>query len=337
MLKKIILFAVIFSINNFILAAEQKIPPAFVETIQIAVSENQQDLFATGNVVANPGIIVRAEMAGRITKIFFKPGEKVLAGAPLIEIYPDIIKAQLAQYQADLKAKQLSYERIAKLYTTHTVAKAEYDDASTALDATKAKVAEAEARLRQTVLVASFAGRVGINLVNIGDYVNVGQDLVSLQALDPIYVDFSIPEIYVHQIQVNQVVNVTSEASPHKIFAGMIFAIDPLADVKTRSIKVRAIVPNHEEKLLPGTFVEVKLFMGRHTVIKIPQTAIVYDATGNYVYKVIDGHAKKTKVILGERDGSNIVVKQGLNVADVVVTAGQLKIATDGAMVVEKR
>jgi len=234
-----------------------------------------------------------------------------------------------------LKLKRLSYERIAELYTTHTVSKAEYDDSLAALDSAKAKVEEADARLRQTLLTASFSGKVGINLVNVGDYVNMGQDLVSLQALDPIYVDFSIPEVYVHRVHVNQEVSVTSEASPNETFKGMVFAVDPLADAKTRSIKIRAVVPNKEEKLLPGTFVEVRLLTGeQQQVIKIPQTAVVYDTTQNYVYKVIDGHAKKTVVILGERDGTNVLVKQGLSVGDVIVTAGQLKIAMDGAMVI---
>jgi len=316
---------------------EQKIPPAFVETARVALSGNQQDLSSTGNVVANPGIIVRSEIAGRITQIFFKPGEKVIAGAPLIEIYPDIIKAELAQNQADLKLKQLSYDRMSKLYATHTVSKAEYDNALAALDSAKAKVEEANAKLRQTLLTASFSGRVGINLVNLGDYVNMGQDLVSLQALDPIYVDFSIPEMYVHQVHVNQEISVTSESSPNEVFKGTVFAIDPLADSKTRSIKIRAIVPNKEEKLLPGTFVEVTLLTGKQQqIIKIPQTAVVYDSAGDYVYRVIDGHAKKTTLILGERDGANILVKQGLVVGDIVVTAGQLKIATDGAAVIAK-
>ena len=316
---------------------EQKIPPAFVETTHIILGSNQQSLSLTGNVVANPGIVVRSEIAGRITKIFFKSGEKVVAGAPLVEIYPDIIKAEVAQDQADLKLKQLSYGRMAKLYTTRTVSKAEYDDASAALDSAKAKADEANATLRQTLLTASFDGRVGINLVNLGDYVNAGQAIVSLQALDPIYVDFSVPEIYVHQVHANQEVSVTSEASPKDIFKGKVFAIDPLADVNTRSIKIRAIVPNQEEKLIPGTFVEVTLLMGEpQQVVKIPQIAVVYDAAGDYVYKVINGHAKKTMVVLGKRGSTDILVKQGLMVGDVIVTAGQLKIAADGAAVVEK-
>lgn len=338
MLKKILLFAVVLSCACASFAKnkpEQKTPPAFVETTRVTLSGNQQNISSTGDVVANPGIIVRSEIAGRITQIFFKPGEKVVAGAPLIEIYPDVIKAELAQCQADLKLKQLSFERKAKLYETRTVSKAEYDDALAGLNSAKAKVDEANAKLRQTLLTASFSGRVGINLVNLGDYVNMGQDLVSLQALDPIYIDFSIPEMYAHQVRVNQEISVTSEASPNEIFKGTVLAIDPLADSKTRSIKIRGIVPNKEEKLLPGTFVEVTLLTGKQQqAIKIPQTAIVYDAAGNYVYKVVDGHAKKTTVILGERDGTDILVKQGLNVGDVVVIAGQLKIAMDGAMVI---
>lgn len=344
MLKKILLLALFGCCLSFltlevgIAKDKEKIPPAFVETVRVALTGEQPKVFATGNVVANPGIIVRPEVAGRITKVFFKPGEKVVVGTPLIEINPDIIKAQLARNQVDLQLKHLSYERSRQLYTTHTVSKEEYDNALAALNSAKELVEEMNARLRQTLLVASFSGRVGINLVNLGDYVNAGQDIVSLQALDPIYVDFSIPEIYVHKVNANQEISVTSESSPNEVFKGKVFAVDPLVDAKTRSVKVRALIPNPEEKLLPGTFVEVALVIGEQKqMVKIPQTAVVYDAAGNYVYKVINGHAKKTAVVLGERDGANILVKQGLVVGDTIVTAGQLRIAMDGAMVVVKQ
>jgi membrane fusion protein, multidrug efflux system len=337
MLKKIIyiiLTTLALSCANISLAKEsiKQEPIAIaVATTSIELSTNQQKISATGSVVANPGIIVRPEIAGRVTKIFFKPGDKVKIGDPLLEINPDIIKAELAQYEADLKLKQSSFQRAAKLYAMHVFTKAEYDTAVSGQAAAQALVEEHRAKLRQTLIVAPFAGRLGINSVNFGDYVNAGQDIVSLQALDPIYIDFSVSEINVHQISPNQELTVTSESVPNVIFKGKVLAIDPLVDAKTRSLKVRAVIPNHEEKLLPGTFAAVTLLVGSpKQIIKIPQTAVVYDNSGNYVYKDAGGRAKKTPVVLGERDKENIEIKTGLNVGDNVVTDGQLKISTDG-------
>ncbi|MFA6409178.1 MAG: efflux RND transporter periplasmic adaptor subunit [Gammaproteobacteria bacterium] len=314
---------------------KQGLRTAYVEVTRLELSTDQEKISSTGNVVADPGIIVRSEIAGRVTKILFKPGENVVTGTSLIEIYPDIIKAELNQYQADLKLKEVSYQRFAKLHDLHVVSSADYDNALAARDSARALMEQANAKLRQTLLVASFSGRVGINLVNVGDYVSVGQDLVSLQALDPIYVDFSVPESYVHKISVNQEVLATSETAPNELFKGAIYAIDPLGDSKTRSIKVRAVFANKKEQLLPGTFASINILIGeKKQGIKIPQTSVMYDVAGDYVYKVVDDQAKKTPVVLGERDNQNVLIKQGLEVGDTIVTNGQMKITADGAPVV---
>ena len=314
---------------------EAAIPPAMVETATVQYSTVFDQLTATGTLVAIPGVVVKPEISGRITNVYFKSGDEVKAGTPLIEIYPDIMKAQLLQSQAELKLNKLNFDRYAKLYTTRTVSKADYDQAKAAFESSVAKVAQSQASLNQTLIKAPFDGHLGVNLISIGQYISVGQDIVSLESLDPIYVDFTVPEIYTSKVAINQLVKIKSDAYPDDKFQGKIVAIDPLVSQAARSLKVRAEIANKDKKLLPGSFADVVVFVGAaQQVIKVPQTAITYDSNGNYVYRVVANKAVKTLVTLGARDNQNIVVKRGLKVGDTIVTAGQLKISQDGTPVV---
>jgi len=315
--------------------AAQMPPPPVVEVVKVEASTLLDQLTATGTLVSIPGIVVKPEISGRVTNVYFKSGDEVKANTPLLEIYPDILKAQLLQNQAELKLHQLNFDRYAKLYTTHTVSKAEYDQEKANLDSSIAKVAQSQAGLSQTLIKAPFDGRLGVNLVSLGQYINAGQDIVSLQSLDPIYVDFTISEIYASKIAVNQEIKIQSDAYPNADFKGKVVAIDSLVNQNTRSIKVRAEVANKDKKLLPGAFAEVVLFVGSaKQVVKVPQTATIYDPNGNYVYKVVDGKAVKALVTLGARDDQNVIVQSGLVAGDTVITAGQLKIPQEGAAVI---
>lgn len=311
------------------------IPPAIVEVVAIKASFVYDKITATGSVTAIPGIVVKPEIAGRIVHVYFKSGDKVKVNAPLLEIYPAILKAQLTQAQADLKLAELNYARYAKLYETHTISKADYDKAKATLDTNKGKVEQSQAALDQTLIRAPFAGRLGVSKISLGQYVNVGQDVVSLQNVDPIYIDFTVPELFAGKVAVGQSIELHASAYPQDIFKGTIQAIDPLIVQKTRSINIRAVIPNKDEKLRPGGFADVVLFVsGPQSVIKVSQTAVVYSTAGNYVYKVVNGHAAKTLVTLGERDAQSVVIKSGLKEGDVIVTAGQQKITADGVPVI---
>jgi membrane fusion protein (multidrug efflux system) len=329
---------VVIAFSAFAQTANQKskTPPAVVEIVKVTSTSRQEKIPSTGSVVAIPGIVVKPEVPGRITNIFFKPGDDVVFGTPLVEINPDPDRAQLAQAEADLKLAQLDYDRYAKLYASRVVSKADFDQKQATLDADKAQVDLASANLRETLVKAPFTGRLGLNLVNLGDYVNAGQNIVSLQSLDPIYVNFTVPEIYLKQLAVGEKVTITTDSFAGESFEGQVYAFDPLVNSSSRTINARATVPNKDKKLLPGAFAEVTLFAGSPTkVIAIPETAVVYSPDGNYVYKVIDGHiAKKASVTLGERNQQNIIVTSGLAEGDIIVTAGQLKIPADGTEVI---
>lgn len=328
--------AICFSVAVFAQAPQKpKIPPAVVEVTKVEYSSNQQKIPATGSVVSIPGIVIKPEISGRVTNIYFKPGDDVAAGTPLIEINPDPLKAQLAEAEASLQLAQLDYDRYAKLYESHVVSKAEYDQKHATLDADKAQVDLASANLRQTLVKAPFSGRLGLNLINLGDYVSPTVNIVSLQALDPIYVNFTLPEIYLKQLAIGQKITVTSDSFGGEVFEGKVLAFDPLVNANSRTINVRGEIPNKDKKLLPGAFAQVILYAGdQNKVISIPETAVVFSPDGNYVYRVINDHAVKTPVKLGERSQQKIVVTEGLNIGDVVVTAGQLKIAGDGTEVI---
>ena len=311
--------------------------PTFVETTKVQLVAIRDQVQATGSLTAIPGVTIRTEIAGRITNIYFTSGADVIAGAPLIEIYPDVYRAAVVQDKANVVLTQLNLERAKKLYQGKAIAKADLDQAQANFDMARGKLEEAIAELTKTTIHAPFSGRLGLNLVNLGDYAKAGQDVVNLQSLDPIYVEFSIPEIYLPKLILGQTVKLKSAAYPQEEFTGKVCALESLVDANARSLKMRAEIINQEKKLLPGTYVQVYLLIGEmRKVIKVPQIAIVYDTTGDYVYRVIDGKAVKTMVVLGAKDKEDVIINSGLAVGDTIVTSGLQKVE-DGAAVLDKK
>jgi len=338
MFKRFVIVVFLLTSVNMVLgkAAPKPAMPAFVETTVVQLSTVQNQIAETGTLVAIPGVTVRAEIEGRITKIYFTPGTDVAAGTLLVEINPDVLKATLVQNQADLLLKQLNLERAKKLYQTHAIAKIDLDRAQADFDMARGRVEETTAQLRKTAVRAPFDGQLGLNAVNLGDYAKVGQDIVNLQSIDPIYVEFSVPEIYLSALYLGQEVLLKSDAYPKEDFIGKVVAFESLVNANIRSIKLRAAVPNQDKRLLPGTFAQVYLPIGKpYKIIKVPQEALVYSTEGNYVYRVIDGKAVQTMVILGEKDKKDIIIEKGLSVGDKVIISGQLKVK-DGAPVMDK-
>ncbi|MCL5261447.1 MAG: efflux RND transporter periplasmic adaptor subunit [Gammaproteobacteria bacterium] len=303
-----------------------KMPPTVVETYKTKASVIQEKITATGTLTAYPGIVVRPEISGRITKVYFNSGDFVAAGSPLIEINPDIMKAQLEQDKAALQLAKVDYDRAKALYVTKAISKSDLDKSQSTFLQNQAAVVAEKARLQQATIVAPFSGKLGITLVNLGDFVNAGQDIVNLQTLDPINIDFSIPETYLSKISLGQTVLLHSDAYPNETFTGKIAAIESLIDQTNRTLKVRASAPNKDGKLVPGSFVEVFVLLKESNVIMVPQTAIVYAPDGNVVYRLINHKAVKTPVTIGTRDADNIVILSGLKPDETIITAGQMKL-----------
>lgn len=326
-MKQVIIFILISSCFSLALAAEKtKAAPVNVETVTVQLVSHPDQISATGTLISIPGIIVKPEISGRVTKIYFKSGEVVSTSTPLIEINPEIIKAQLAEAEAALNLNRLNFSRSTALYKTHDIAKSDFDQAKANYDGAQAKVASVLAQLQQTTVVAPFAGKLGLSQVNVGDYINVGQSIVNLQTLDPLKVDFSIPELYQNRVAIGQTVLLHTDSNPGKTFSGQVEAVESLINQNNRTLNVRANIPNKNGELIPGGFAEVTLRFAEERLIMVPQTAIVYSLGGNYVFKVVANQAEKVMVTLGSKDSNNVVIQSGLKVGELIITSGQTKI-----------
>lgn len=310
-------------------------PPPVVQVAAIQTQDWHQSISATGSLAALHGVVVRPEIAGQVTEIYFKSGQNVKKDQPLINLDHGVMQAQLAAQQANLVLRQQQFKRAQALIKLHAIAQADFDDAKANLDSAVASTNAAKSNLESATVTAPFSGRLGLRQVSVGDYVNVGQNIVNLQSLDPIVVNFSIPEAYLNKVAVGDAIKITSDAFPGKEFSGKIYAFDSTIDPTTRTLAARASIPNPDQKLLPGGFVIVTLTMdSQKPVLIVPQTALISALDGSYVYKIVNGKAVKTKVTIVNRDTNNAYISQGLQPNDKIVTVGAMKIQEDNSPVI---
>ncbi|MBN1684063.1 MAG: efflux RND transporter periplasmic adaptor subunit [Gammaproteobacteria bacterium] len=340
-MKKILAIILIFLLHVSIVFAKSEksqgmpqMPPTAVQVAPVKMAKFQNSFQATGSLAASQGITVTPEISGRITKIYFKSGQSAKKDDPLVQIYDGIIKAQLDKAKADLKLKKANYERYLKLYQEHFFEKAGLDQMEAELDGAKADVAQLEATLSQTLIRAPFDGQLGLRQISVGDYVAPGTKIVNLQAVDPIDVNFSIPETYLHAVKIGNKISIKSQTDPNKSYFGKIDAFNALIDSTTRTLDARATIPNPDYTLIPGSFAEVTVYFGdQNPVTLIPQTAILYSTAGNYVYRFVNNKAVKTMITLGQKlENNEVIIHSGLNVGDQVIVGGQMKLQ-DGAPV----
>lgn len=306
-------------------------PPVVVETQLVSLQAWQSKVEATATVMALQGTLLKAESAGRITQVAFAPGAMVAKDALLFTINPRNAQAQLKVQQAEAELAVENYKRALALYSQHVVSKADLDRAKATAKSDLATVEMAQATLDQAIVHAPFAGRMGLNLVQEGDYVTVGQALANLQQLDRLRVDFTVPEQYAAPLRLGDQVHITTGDALS--YHGVISGLDSAIDRDTRLFAVRATIENPQQKLLPGAFVKVTVFYGPITpVVTVPQQAIVRASEGDKVYKVVAGKAVATPIVLGASINDRVIIRQGLHANDVVITAGQLKLH-DGAPV----
>lgn len=319
--------------TTFVFAAEPTAPATVVEVVKAQTGTFQAKVNSVGTLIAEQGITVKSEISGRVTKIFFKSGQYVEQGAPLVQIYPDILQAELAANQAALELSEVNYKRNANLFKKGAVSSSAFDQAAATLKSDKANVEKTQAQLKQALVTAPFSGFLGIRQISLGDYLDAGTAIVNLEDVQPIFVDFSIPEKYLKQINIGDQIDISSNTYGKQHFSGKVVAKDSMVNPNTRSIMIRAAVPNKDNELVPGSFVDVTMTLGKaEELISIPQTALVYSQQGIYVYKVVNGKAVKTTVELGQRENKNIFVTKGLNAGDEIVVAGSLKLH-DGSAV----
>lgn len=323
---------------HFVKPGAHGLPPATVE-VAPAVQQNWKDeIIATGTISALNGVIIKPEVSGRITKIYFSSGEYVKAGDPLFQIYPDILEAQLQSDQASLALAQVEYQRAAELYQKNVTSKQTLDEQTAKLKSAQAAVLQTQAQLAQHNIVAPFDGRIGLKKVDIGDYVSVGDQLVPLQQMDPLRVQFSVPDRFASLVKLNDTAEITVSSAPDVIYQGNVYALNAGVNPTTRMFSMWAKIPNPDYSLLPGTYVQITLFSGQaKPVIAVPQTAVVYSPQGEYVYTVVNNIAKKVQVVAGQRKDNLVAIKGEIKPGDIVVTSGQVKLFDNTPVTISKQ
>ena len=298
-----------------------------VEAAKVSLRAMPQTITAVGSLRSDESITVRPEVAGRINEILFKEGQHVAKGSTLIRLDPSVNAAEVQQARANLTLAKSKFDRAVELSQKNFISKQAKDEAENNLRVAEAAVALADARLAKTEIKAPFAGMIGLRVVSVGDYVKEGADVVNLEAIDPLKVDFRVPEIYLSQVQVGQTLTVALDALPGKTYDGKVVAVNPLIDAAGRSIVIRAVVRNSDTALRPGMFARVTLITrDEKDALVIPEQAIVPQGDEQYVFRVVDGKVARVKVDIGRRRDSHVEVLKGLARDDVVVTAGQLKL-----------
>ena len=330
-------------VKGFIAAAFTPKPTAV--TAEKATKQTwPASLPAIGTLHAYQGIDVAPQVAGIVKAVYFKSGQDVAAGAPLVDIDDSVDQADLKNGMAQLKNAEVSLERQQQLRVGGNTAKAQLDAAQAARDSAAATVERVKAIIAQKRIVAPFAGRLGISKVDIGPYVAVGFSMVTLQQLDPIYVDFSTPEQSLRTLAIGQEARLTVDALPGQAFTGKVAAIDARVSQDTRNVLARAEFANPKHKLLPGMFAQVDVASGAPSeVLTVPRTAIVYSLYGDNVFVVKPAPPKAGEAQAAEKDKDNLIVErrfvrigatrgervaivEGLQEGDLVVTSGQIKL-----------
>jgi membrane fusion protein (multidrug efflux system) len=309
--------------------------PMVVEATKVALQALPQTITAVGSLRSDESVTLRPEVAGRISAINFNEGQHVSKGMTLLRLDPAINKAEVQQARANLKLAQSKYDRAVELSQRNFISGQAKDEAENNLRVAEAAVALVEARLAKTEIKAPFSGVIGLRVVSVGDYVKEGADMVNLESIDPLKVDFRVPETYMRQVQPGQTLTVTLDALPGRKFDGKVLAVNPLVDAAGRAVVIRAIVRNADTSLRPGMFTRVNLITrDEKEALVVPEQAIVPQGDEQYVFRIVDGKAARVKVDIGQRRDGKVEVTKGLTVNDIVVTAGQLKLRDGMAVTV---
>jgi membrane fusion protein (multidrug efflux system) len=320
-------------------------PPQTVSTIKAAFHEWQPEIKAVGSLHAVKGADLAPEVAGIVESINFESGDEVEEGKVLIHMRDEYDVAQLKALEAAAKLAEITLQRNQKQLKAQAVSQATVDADKSNLDAALAQVLAQKANVDKKAIRAPFSGRTGIRKIDVGQYVNPGQTVVTLQQLDPIFVDFHVPEQKLPLVQKNQKVTVKVDAQPDKIFEGEIAAINAKIDSATRNVQVRAEIKNPEHLLLPGMFATVNIQAGAtNAYITLPQTAVTHNPYGSTVFvietKPAEGSNKPSLtavqkfVVTDGTRGDQIAIVSGLAEGDEVVTSGQIKLRNNTPVIV---
>lgn len=334
-------------IQSAVQAASFQPPPVAVTSVVAKQEQWPATMGLIGTAEAVQGVMVSADLPGAVAKINFVSGQSVRAGDVLIELDTRQERAQLASLEAQRDLASVNYGRTEQLVKDGVVSRMEYDRATADQKQTVANVGEIRATIERKTIRAPFSGILGIRKVNLGQYLAAGNPVVQLQALNPIYVNFGVPQQQVGQVKIGRNLNVTTENLAGQIFTGRVTAFDSVVDESTRNIQVQATLPNPQGKLRPGMFVQVKVGVGAdRSVISLPASAINYAPYGDSVYVITDLKDPKGQTYRGVRQqfvkvegsrGDQIAVISGLKAGDEVVTSGVFKLRNGAAVLVNNK
>jgi membrane fusion protein, multidrug efflux system len=321
-------------------------PTQTVSATKASYSQWQPKIEAIGSLRAVKGADLSLEVSGVVDSIAFNSGDDVAEGAPLLKLRSDDDAAKLDSLKATAELNQITYDRDQKQFKLQAVSQATLDTDSANLKNANAQVAQQQAILDKKSLRAPFAGHLGIRAVDLGQYLAAGTAIVTLQALDPIFLDFFVPQQAVDQVKLGQTVTVKVDAYKDQTFPGEISAVNPKVDASSRNVQIRATLKNADHRLLPGMYATVEIATGApQNYITLPQTTITYNPYGNTVY-IVDNKtgaagdkaqliARQTFVTLGPTRGDQVAVVKGVNDGDMIVTAGQIKLHNGSTVVID--
>jgi membrane fusion protein (multidrug efflux system) len=315
-------------------------PPAVIAAEAVRVESWQPYLRAVGSVAPTQGVYVTTEVAGQVSKIFAHSGQVVKAGDLLLQLDDSVDTADLKGLIAQRTLAKLQFERNSKLVKEKSVSRSDYDQSRASLDSAEAAVAAKQAIIHKKSIIAPFGGQLGIADINLGQYLSPGDAIVVLQALDPVYVDYYLPERHLPQVSVGQSVEVSVQAWPGRRFTGVISAIDPGVDRGTRSLRLRATLENPERLLRPGMFAEVDTVLPlRDDILTVPRTAVTYNPYGESVFVVVEEDGallvRNRPVKTGEARDARVEIRSGLEAGEQVVTAGQNKLRNGQSVTID--
>ena len=331
-------------IKKFITALSN--PPQTISATTAATSEWQPKIEAIGSLRAVRGADLSLELSGVVKSISFNSGDDVAEGASLLKLRTEDDVARLKSLEAMAELAEITLDRAQRLYKTQAAAQATVNSDAANLKNAKAQVAQQQAIIDKKALRAPFAGHLGIRAVDLGQYLGPGTVIVTLQALDPVYVDFFVPQQSVDQVRLSQQVAVKVDAYKDRTFAGEISAINPKVDTTNRNVQIRATLKNPDHQLLPGMYATVDIATGTPTTyVTLPQTAISYNPYGDTVYVVegkgndADGKpqltARQTFVTVGLTRGDQVAILKGVDEGDMIVTAGQIKLHNGSVVLID--
>ncbi|MEC5211532.1 membrane fusion protein (multidrug efflux system) [Polaromonas sp. CG_9.5] len=328
-------------------ASAQKAPngaaagkPPSVEVARVELAQLVDDTRAVGSLRSRRGVMLRPEISGRITRLNFTDGQRVRKGQVLVQFDDQLPQAQVQQSQAELSIAVANQKRNQELVAQSFISQRSLDESAANLQVAQAKLALAKATAARLKIIAPFDGIVGIRQVNVGDYLKDGADIVNIEDIDAIYVDFRLPERFQAKVRRGQTALLDIDALPGQAYTAQIQAIDPLIDANGRSVGIRGCIDNRALQLRPGMFARVNTVFGvRENASVIPEEALIPQGGKQFVIKLLDGLGQQTRttqrveVKVGLRSPGKVEILQGLAPGDTVVRTGQQRVQKDGTVV----